>query len=386
MKEKQKKINTITRKIQLIINQENYKEVYETLYEWQEKTFRAYNFTATHLYIQQNLQEFFYFNEDFKIKLSNKEDGVLNTSKRNTTYQLLSSKFKGEMPAVIFSEISSRLGSSFALRRVEYFSGKRSLETFKRNVPIPIPSVAMKNFHYNEELKNYEFDIFNFGFKTNFGRDLSGNQTLMTRAVNKLDGYKICGSSIQLKGKKIFLLLVLQFESDKMIDSEKEAKIKLSLDHPVIITQGKKQFTIGTKEEFLYRRLAIQQARTRAQKAVRYANGGKGIKEKTKAVDRFADKEKDYVQTRLHTYSKSVIDYCRKNNIGKLILENQEEEMTNLEQQIKLINSNDELSKKEKEELIEQKKFVIANWSYYGLMEKLKYKAGQIGIIIEQEK
>ena len=89
-------MNTITRKIQLLINDDDYKAVYKKLYDWQEITFRAANYIATHLYIQENLSEFLYFTEDFKLNLSNKidkndQEGVLNTSRQNSTCLLYTS-------------------------------------------------------------------------------------------------------------------------------------------------------------------------------------------------------------------------------------------------------------------------------------------------------
>ena len=54
--------------------------------------------------------------------------------------------------------------------------------------------------------------------------------------------------------------------------------------------------------------------------------------------------------------------------------------MIALEQQIKEIQKNRELSNKEKNDLIEEKTFVLRNWSYYGLLEMLKYKAKISGI------
>jgi transposase len=385
-KNKIMKQSTITRKIELRINQENYKDVFKTLYEWQEIVFRGSNYISTHMYVQENLKEFFYFNEEFKLNLSNKEDGVMNTSKQNSTYQVLSDKFKGDIPTSILAEMNSRISSTFGKLRKDYFSGKRSLSTFKRDTPIPIGSKDMKNFVFNEETKNYEFDLFKFKFSTYFGRDLSKNKEIMQRAITDFEDYKLCGSSIQLSGKKIFLLLVVQFTSDKQINSDKSAVIRLDINHPIVVSNGKKDFFIGTKEEFLHRRLAIQQARRRTQHALQYVPGGKGRKKKLKGLEQFEEQEKNYVQTKLHTYSKNLIDYCVKNNIGKLYIANQDEEMKNLTEQIKMINQNEELSKHEKNELIEKQKFVLANWSYYGLLEKVKYKANQYGIEIEQLK
>lgn len=379
-------INTITRKIQILIDQENVKEVYKKLYEWQEITFRAYNYTASHLYFQENIKEFFYINDDVKLDLSKrteeKPEGILNTSRTNTTYRLLSSKFKGDIPADILTNINSRLAKTFNAERKEYFSGKRSLRTYKRNVPIPFSKTSLIRIEPFENEKgkiNYTFQLFGINFKTQFGKDLSGNQLIFERCLS--GEYSFAGSSLLLDDKKIYLLLSVQFESKAVeLDPEKTAIAKLDFNVPIILTIGKKKYEIGTKEGYVYRRLAIQGARHRLQKSLFYAKGGKGRKKKLHKLEDFENKERDFVQTILHSYSKKMIDLCLKNKVGKLILDPQNEETKKLEARIKEIKQDENLTKMEKRDLIEKSKFVISNWSYYGLTEKIKYKAKIVGI------
>lgn len=75
-------------------------------------------------------------------------------------------------------------------------------------------------------------------------------------------------------------------------------------------------------------------------------------------MEHFSEKEKRYVDSRLHLYSRRLIDICVKSEAGTLLLVNQ----TN------------------KEEVAKEDEFLLRNWSYYGLIEKIKYKANMVGI------
>ena len=94
----------------------------------------------------------------------------------------------------------------------------------------------------------------------------------------------------------------------------------------------------------------------------RYSVGGKGRKRKTQAIDRFHEKEKKYIDTKLHTYSRMLVDMAIKNECGVINLINQKEK---------------ELEAKENE-------FILRNWSYYGLKTKIEYKAKMCGIEVRE--
>jgi len=75
-------------------------------------------------------------------------------------------------------------------------------------------------------------------------------------------------------------------------------------------------------------------------------------------LERFREKERNYVNQRLHVYSRKLIDFCVKHHAGTLILMNQEKKI----------------------EIAKEEAFVLRNWSYYDLMTKIKYKAEKAGI------
>ena len=62
----EKSTMTLTRKIQLLIDlpAEEKKAVWDKLYRYQNRCFRAANLIASHLYVQEMMKDFFYFTED----------------------------------------------------------------------------------------------------------------------------------------------------------------------------------------------------------------------------------------------------------------------------------------------------------------------------------
>ena len=52
-------------------------------------------------------------------------------------------------------------------------------------------------------------------------------------------------------------------------------------------------------------------------------HGGKGRKKKCQAIERWHEKEKNYVDTKLHIYSRMLVDMAVKHKCGKIVLMNQ---------------------------------------------------------------
>lgn len=96
--------------------------------------------------------------------------------------------------------------------------------------------------------------------------------------------------------------------------------------------------------------------------------GGKGRKKKCQAIDRWHEKEKNYVTTKLHTYSRMLVDMAVKHRRGKIVLVDQKRR----EDEAKEQNKNGE-------------PFVLRNWSYYGLKDKIAYKCKMVGIKLEYD-
>lgn len=352
----------ISRKIQLAINCSNQEErsaYYQTLFSWQDLVYRGSNLVLTHQYVQENLKDFIYLQEGIKVRLADAatdEAGILNTSRMNTTYKILSSYFKGQIPSDILSNLNVALTKTFNTDRKAYWKGEKSLRNFKKDMPIPFSGKQIK-FLPEENARDFKVNIFKIPFRTYLGKDRSDKRLLIQQAM--LGQIKVCASAIKLVKGKIFLLLALEIPKKKYeLKEHIIAEASLSVEYPITVNVKKGSYQIGSKEEFFYRRIAIQAARHRAQQATHFNKGGKGRKKKFKALEHFKDKERNYVNSRLHLYSRKLIDLCVKYQAGTLLLVNQ----------------------KEKQEIAKQDDFLLRNWGYYGLIEKIKYKADMAGI------
>lgn len=360
------KQDIITRKIKLSVvgTPEQKKEDYDKLRRWNEIVFRAANFCSTHLYAQNNIKEFFYFNDDFRVNLSkrvNDDDGVFDTSRPNTIYRMLSEKFKGDCPMDILSNLGNTLYQTFSKESKDYFAGKKSLRSYRSNIPMPFSSRSISNIRLTEDKKNHQFSLFGVDFCTFYGRDFSGNRLMIQRCI---DGeYKLCNSSLHrvFKNNKPELYLLATISIPAVENEYKEGRVcrlRLGIDHPIELDIEGKLFQIGSSDEFLYGRISIQRALQSAQINSRYTKGGKGRKRKMQATERFRKKEINYVSTKLHQYTAKVIELCRKFRAGTI-----------------------ELVAPEKEQL---DNLLLRNWSYYGLTDKLQYKCRIAGIELKK--
>ncbi len=351
----------LTRKIQILVDssdKEFVHDCFQKLYNWQYACFRAANYIFTHHYLQEQLKDLFYLTDETKVKLANIEkdkDGILTTSRENTTYQLLSKHFKGEVPMEIFSCLNHQLVANFNKEKTAYWKGEKSVRNYKRNIPIPFKSRAIISL--TDTGKYFSFTLFKIPFKTYLGKDFYDKRMLLKRVIEGT--VKLCSSSLVLKKNKIFMLAAFQVQKEKMKTGETVmAEAALSIEHPISIKINKYQYSIGTKDEFLYRRLAIQSARQRAQKNAAYNRGGNGRKRKLKNMEQFHEMEKNYVNSRMHLYSRRLIDICIKHQVSDLLLVNQQESET----------------------IAKEDEFLLRNWSYFNLKDKISYKAARVGI------
>lgn len=358
----------LTRKVQLIINSDDAAfigEAYKTLYQWQYICFRAANYIFTHLFIQEQLKDLFYLKEEIKVKLVDAvkdTDGILTCSQLSTTYRLLIKHFKGDIPMNILGSLNMTLAKYFNSEKSAYIRGEKSVRNYKRNIPIPFRSRNITRLKQIDNGREYSFQFFTIPFRTYIGRDQFDKRPLFEKLAQ--GQLRLRDSAIQLDKNKIYLLAAFEIEKENHeLDSKIIAEASLSIDYPIIVQIGKVRHTIGTKEEFLYRRLAIQSARQRAQKAVSYNRAQHGRRRKLKPMEHFKDRERNYIQQKLHVYSRQLIDLCVKHRAASLILVDQTEK--------EVVAAGDE--------------FVLRNWSYYTLKEKIEYKANKAGIMLITE-
>lgn len=317
---------TLTRRIQLLIdvpsNEKN--EIWEKLYRYQNRCFRAANLIASHLYVQEMIKDFFYLTEEIQYKLAdiNKDPmGIFTRSKTSTTARMVYDRFKGEIPTDILGCLNNTIQAVFSKEKADYWQGLKSLRNFKKDIPIPLPVKCISKMRYDPEKKAFCFNMFAIPVKTYLGRDYTDKRQIIKRLLR--EEIKLCNSQIQLKDRKIYWLAAFEFEKDEhVLKPEIIAEASLSLEHPIVAKTGNIRINIGSEEEFLYRRLIIQASQRRIQEGIAYARSGKGAKRKQKVLYRTENLESRYVSHRLHVYSKKLIDFCIQQQAGTLILKN----------------------------------------------------------------
>jgi IS605 OrfB family transposase len=381
---------TITRKVTLHFDTEDkdkLKQYYDRISNWAYITRKSANIVSSHQFYQKNqmiIEK--YFDPDFAGILSDRnksENGVLQTSLNNTTYRVISDYYKGQMPMASLSALNNLVVNTLKKNIGDILKGVRSLQSYRNNLPVQLPKKFIYNLRYNAKSKNFHFNAFSnnadsdmyLPFKTHLGRDRSDNKTVINRA---LDGkYKICDSSIMLyrsahtRKTKIFLLLVVSIPAQEYDPVPgRVLSMNLGMMHPVAVCHSDTNYTfhIGNAEEFLHKRKQLQEGLQRQQKAARYNKSGKGRAHKLAVLNRFKQKEQNYINTKNHQYSKMVVDYAAKQQCEFIIIENFE----GINQE-KIINH-------EEHPEADYAKRVIRNWSYFQLQEFIKYKAKKYGI------
>jgi IS605 OrfB family transposase len=335
----------LTRRIRLLLDETDKAAAWNRLSSWQHIVVQAANSIATHHYVQDNLKDFTYLNEN-----------LLTTSRMTSTYRLLSAQFKGQIPMAIISSLNRQIIAAFDKEKAEYRKGTRSLRTYKAGLPIPIVATDLRHLSRADD-GDFTFTLYGLHFRTVLGCDSSRNGDLLTRLTE--GQARLHNSALEIRNKKLFLLAALPMEPQPAELSPDISVIAyLSPTIPIVAQTGEHRIEIGTKEEFLHRRLAIQESMHRIQTTLRGNRGGKGRKKKLAALDRFHDVERNYVNTRLHQYSARLIAICVQHKAATLILQ---------------------------EEGDKEDEFILRNWSYYGLKEKIAYKAARHGISIKHE-
>ena len=368
----------MTRKIEVYVSEADKdlkKGFYDTIYEWSSLVRKAANMIVAHKFVQQNVRDFVYIKDEIQDKFYVKDilkEGK-GMSEQNITYRVVSDVMKGKVPSDIYSCLNQVVCKMFKETLPEVLKGKASVRSYKDDIPMPFSAKSISNLHKAEDDKYY-FTLFGIPFCCRLGRDRSGNNIVLDRC---LDGdYKICSSSLQVdrKRNKLFLLLCVDIPKKEVkVDKDKVLFAYLDVMTPIVCTTdarakdgisiSMKLMTIGTREEFLYRRLQIQEAVRRCQINNKYSKGGHGRKKKCQAIEHWHEVEKNYCNTKMHMYSRMLVDLAIKNKCGTIMLLNQKER-----------------EDKAKEDMQKGNDFVLRNWGYYGLKEKISYKAAMVGI------
>lgn len=375
----------ITRKIEIFVCEDDKdlrKSYYEKVYDNRNVAVKVANMAVSHLFALDNTMPYLSAEDKETITFLGVKGN--KASRQNAPYVAASEAFKGKADMGMVSSVLQNVQKMYQDDRKKG-TWNKSLRSYKCDMPVPFKADRFLNMRFAEYQDNEGhqengcfFTLMGIPFQMKFGRDRSNNRSIVENVIN--GNYKMATSAIQCDKNKLFLLLCVDIpkkevelkEGKKMfafLDVEVPIRCTVEVNARQAFDSGEKVFDIGTKEEFLYRRIQIQEAVKRCQVNNRYNVGGKGRKRKCQAIERFHEKEKNYVDTKLHTYSRMLIDLAVKHKCSEVILMNQ-------------IGREE----KAKEENKEGKPFVLRNWSYYGLKEKIEYKAKRYGIKLTIEK
>lgn len=375
----------ITRKIEVFIpesNDELRKAYRGKLYANRDVAVKVANMAVSHLFALDNTMP--YLSDEAKEVIEYLGVRGQKATKQNAPYVAASEAFKGIADMGMVSSILQNVQKMYRDDR-EKGMWNKSLRSYKSNMPVPYKPDRFLDLRFakytdgaGQEKEGCFFSLMGIPFQMRFGTDRSGNRLIVERVISS--EYKMCTSSIMIDRSKIFLLLCVDIpRKETMLDGKKTMYALLDVLTPIKCycdvrtarkeDSGDKYYTIGTKEEFNYRRCQIQEAVRKCQISNRYTAGGKGRKKKCQAIGRWHEKEKNYVETKLHTYSRMLVDLAIKHKCGVIRLVDQKRRETMA-----------------KEDNLDGDPFVLRNWSYYGLKKKIAYKCRLAGVKLVQDR
>lgn len=327
---------------------------------------------------QQLVNERKEIDEDVK----NKKKDFLQCSKQNSTYQLVSKEFKQYIPSDILANLNQKIQENYNNNQKKIESGERALSTYKKGMEIPFSireNKRLKLFIKKEEgiyLKWFKEIL----FRLEFGKDASNNRCIVERLIesdrqqkNKGEDYIANNSSIKLvkygKSTRIFLLLSIDIPAKKQVlDKEVVLGVDLGIKCPLYLAINKNdnfKMQIGDIEHFHNQRTMFQKRFKSLQKLM-CTQGGHGRKKKLEPLEKLKEKERNWVHTQNHVYSREVIKQALKQNAGTIHMESLKDFGKGKDGYVK-----------------DEYKYLLRYWSYYELQSMIEYKAKLEGIEVK---
>lgn len=305
----------------------------------------------------------------------------------------LATELELKIYAQILTQIQSKVHSDFQNDQKEVREGERSIRTYKKGMPIPFPwndtikieSVKKNNTEEKENKSrrdNEEFDFYlnwynGMRFRLHFGKDRSNNYQIVKRCFKLdeycTDNYQLKTSSIQLVSKSkeidLYLLLVVDIPQEKhSLNNQIVVGVDLGINVPAYVatnvTEDRK--AIGNREHFLNARMAIKRKYHSLQRLQGTAEG-RGRKKKLEPLERLREKERNWVRTQNHLFSRDVVNFAIHVKAATI----QMEDLSGY-------------GKDDEGNVEEEKKFLLGKWSYFELQTMIKQKALKAGIKVNK--
>lgn len=238
--------------------------------------------------------------------------------------------------------------------------GERTVINYKRTFPLMTRGRDLK-FRYSDDEKEILISWVNkVQFKCVLGehKNRSELEHTLRKVINK--EYKIGQSSLAFdRNNKLILNLNLDMpnlEKNEVVQG-RVCGVDLGIAVPAYCSISDRSYirkSFGTFEEFAKVRSQFKARRRRLSKQLKASKGGKGRKDKLKAIEQLRHKEKNFARTYNHFLSHNIVKFAKDNKCEFIHLENITG--TNLENTL------------------------LGMWSYYQLQEQIEYKAERAGI------
>lgn len=412
---------TITRKIELHLctdglSEEQQKEQRLLLYRINDNLYKAANNVSSKLYLDEHVSSMVRIKHaeyldllkelakaekknnagliaELKEKLAAAEKEMTDQEKAICKYatemstDTLSYRFANEIETEVFGQILATMKqgvhANFQNESKDVKRGKRSIRTYKKGMAIPFPwnknirlDYVKKESKKGENGEEYEFYLNWFKgikFQLHFGKDRSNNRLILKRCFkldeNCDDDYRIMTSSIKMekgaKGTDYYLFLVMDIPQEKHVLNKKiVVGVDLGINFPAYVATNitEERKAIGDRDHFLKARMAIIRRKQSFQRLTGTA-GGRGRTKKLEPLERFREKERNWVHTQNHLFSRDVIKFALQVKAATIQMED-----------LSGYGRDDEGN------VEESKKFLLGKWSYYELQSMIKYKAQKAGI------
>ena len=313
--------------------------------------------------------------------VKNKKKDFLQCSKQNSTYQLVSKEFKQYIPSDILANLNQKIQENYNNNQKKIESGERALSTYKKGMEIPF------SIRENKRLKLFikEEGIYlkwfkEILFRLEFGKDASNNRCIVERLIEsdkqqkkKGEDYVANNSSIKLvkngRNTRIFLLLSIDIPAKKQVlDKDVVLGVDLGIKCPLYLAINKNdnfKMQIGDIEHFHNQRTMFQKRFKSLQKLM-CTQGGHGRKKKLEPLEKLKEKERNWVHTQNHVYSREVIKQALKQNAGTIHMESLKDFGKGKDGYVK-----------------DEYKYLLRYWSYYELQSMIEYKAKLEGIEVK---
>lgn len=256
--------------------------------------------------------------------------------------------------------LMNRITQDFSNDLVEVKQGKKSIRNYRSGLPVFFHNRAIKKFEQGEKEGQYYLHWLNgIRFGLVFGRDKNSRSSEIKKIIDGEYGYG--DSALQLKGKKLYLLLSLKHpEQPADVLPDRAIEVDAGMLVPVKCKYGDKLEQYGSAEDLLRFRIQKQIRYSKLQKALKINQGGRGRKKKLAKLEDMVKAERNFIKTYNHKLSTAVIKYAVKNRAGKIVVN-----------ELKFSSSDDPE---------EQQKFEARNWAGHELSTMIQYKAKLHGI------